>query len=51
MICSDAGRHHKPHFHVMYAGYEASVGVDGEIDVGPDFLYDNSVALDKIESA
>lgn len=30
MIFSDNDQHHKPHFHVYYAEYEASVGVDGE---------------------
>ena len=29
MIYSDNGQHHKPHFHVYFADYEASVGVDG----------------------
>ena len=31
MIFSDNDQHHKPHFHVYYAEYEASVGVDGEL--------------------
>jgi len=31
MIYSDDSRHHKPHFHVYYAEYEASIGVDGEL--------------------
>lgn len=31
MIFSDNDQHHKPHFHVFYAEYEASVGVDGEL--------------------
>lgn len=30
MIFSD----NKPHFHVFYAEYEASIGVDGELIVG-----------------
>ena len=30
MIYLDNEKHHKPHFHVYYAEYEASVGVDGE---------------------
>ena len=29
MIFSDTDKHHKPHFHVYYNEYEASVGVDG----------------------
>ncbi len=31
MLYSDDQQHHKPHFHVMYAEYKASVGVDGEL--------------------
>ncbi len=31
MLYSDDGQHHKPHFHVLYSEYEASVGVDGEL--------------------
>ena len=31
MIFKDEGQHHKPHFHVYYAEYEASVGIDGEL--------------------
>ena len=34
MIFSDFDQHHKPHFHVYYAEYEASVGVDGELLAG-----------------
>ena len=34
MIFSDSGQHHKPHFHVYYAEYEASVGIDGELLAG-----------------
>ena len=34
MIYSDSDQHHKPHFHVYYAEYEASVGVDGELLAG-----------------
>ena len=30
MIYSDNEQHHKPHFHVYYNGYEASIGIDGE---------------------
>lgn len=29
MIYNDNSQHHKPHFHVYFAEYEASVGVDG----------------------
>lgn len=28
MIYMDEGQHHKPHFHVFYGEYRASVGVD-----------------------
>ncbi len=31
MIYNDNSRHHKPHFHVYYAEYEASIGIDGEL--------------------
>lgn len=34
MIYSDNDKHHKPHFHVYYNEYEASVGVDGELLAG-----------------
>lgn len=34
MIYMDEGQHHKPHFHVFYGGYQASVGVDGELLAG-----------------
>lgn len=34
MIYSDDGQHHKPHFHVYFAEYEASVGLDGELLAG-----------------
>lgn len=34
MIFSDDGQHNKPHFHVYYAEYDASVGIDGELLVG-----------------
>lgn len=34
MVFSDEGRHSKPHFHVHYAEYEASVGIDGELLAG-----------------
>ena len=33
-IYSDDGQHHKPHFHVYFAEYEASVGVYGELLAG-----------------
>ena len=31
MIYDDQGQHHKPHFHVYYAEYSATFGVDGEL--------------------
>ena len=31
MLFSDDAQHHKPHFHVYYAEYEASIGIDGEL--------------------
>ena len=34
MLFSDDARHNKPHFHVFYAEYKASVGVDGELLAG-----------------
>ena len=34
MIYSDQGQHNKPHFHVYFAEYEASVGIDGELLAG-----------------
>ncbi len=34
MIFNDNGQHNKPHFHVYYGEYEASVGVDGELLAG-----------------
>ena len=34
MIYDDNSQHHKPHFHVYYAEYEASVGIDGELIAG-----------------
>lgn len=30
MIFNDNDKHHKPHVHVYYWEYEASVGLDGE---------------------
>ena len=34
MLYSDNSQHNKPHFHVYYAEFEASVGVDGELLAG-----------------
>lgn len=34
MIFSDNDRHHKPHFHVYFSEYQASVGIDGELLAG-----------------
>ena len=34
MIFSDDGQDNKPHFHVYYAEYDASVGIDGELLAG-----------------
>lgn len=34
MFFNDKDQHHKPHFHASYAGYEASVGIDGELLAG-----------------
>lgn len=34
MIYDDNNQHHKPHFHVYYAEYEAAVGVGGELPAG-----------------
>lgn len=34
MIYCDNGQHNKPHFHVYYADYEASMGIDGELLAG-----------------
>ena len=31
MIYNDNDKHHKPHVHVYYGEYEASVGLDGEV--------------------
>ena len=30
MIYQDTGQHNKPHVHVYYGDYRASVGIDGE---------------------
>lgn len=34
MIFSDTSQHHKPHIHVYYAEYEATIGIDGELLAG-----------------
>ena len=34
MMYEDNAQHHKPHFHVYYGDYEASIGIDGELLVG-----------------
>ena len=34
MLYNDNSQHSKPHFHVFYAEYEASVGIDGELLAG-----------------
>lgn len=34
MLYNDTGQHNKPHFHVFYAEYEASIGIDGELLAG-----------------
>lgn len=34
MMYSDIGQHNKPHFHVFYNDFEASVGIDGELLAG-----------------
>ena len=34
MLYNDDSQHHKPHFHVYFAEYEASVGIDGELIAG-----------------
>lgn len=34
MFFMDDEKHHKPHFHVAYAEFDASVGVDGELIAG-----------------
>lgn len=34
MLYNDDAQHHRPHFHVYYNEYEASVGVDGELLAG-----------------
>lgn len=34
IIYNDTTQHNKPHFHVYYNEYEASVGIDGELLAG-----------------
>lgn len=34
MLFSDNGQHNKPHIHVYYNEYEASIGLDGELLAG-----------------
>jgi hypothetical protein len=34
MLFSDEGQHSKPHFHVYYNEYSASVAIDGELIAG-----------------
>ena len=34
MLYSDDARHHKPHFHVSYGEYKASVSIEGELLAG-----------------
>lgn len=34
LLFSDTVQHHKPHVHVYYQDYEASVGIDGELLAG-----------------
>ena len=34
IIFKDDSQHHKPHVHVYYNEYEASVGIDGELLAG-----------------
>ena len=31
LIFMDNDKHHKPHVHVFYGEYEASIGIDGEL--------------------
>jgi hypothetical protein len=31
MLFSDNSQHHKPHVHVFYNEFEASIGIDGEL--------------------
>lgn len=34
MIYNDTSQHHKPHIHVQYNEYEATIGIDGELLAG-----------------
>ncbi len=34
MLFMDDGKHHKPHVHVFYGDYEASIAIDGELLAG-----------------
>ena len=34
MIYNDVGQHHKPHVHIYYGEYEASISLDGEMLAG-----------------
>ncbi len=34
MLYNDDSQHHKPHIHVFFAEYEASVGIDGNLLAG-----------------
>lgn len=34
MLFEDNKRHHKPHVHVKYGEYEATIGIDGELLAG-----------------
>ena len=34
MIFKDNNQHHKPHVHVYFNEYEASIGIDGELLAG-----------------
>lgn len=39
MLYDDTKQRNKPHVHVYCGEYEASVGIDGEIDIAPETLY------------
>ena len=34
MLFMDNGRHNKPHVHVYFGDYKASIGIDGELLAG-----------------
>lgn len=34
MLYADNIQHNKPHFHVYFAEYDASIGIDGELLAG-----------------